>query len=89
MIRTYSAALVLVYLHAVRHCRASEQDPVIDIQYCLKHKLNTVTCKLDYPHNVVSPFMAGLEGFAPKYECLAVDLVIALYEGFPQPEACP
>eukprot|EP00291_Cryptomonas_curvata_P019650 CAMPEP_0172177198 /NCGR_PEP_ID=MMETSP1050-20130122/15292_1 /TAXON_ID=233186 /ORGANISM="Cryptomonas curvata, Strain CCAP979/52" /LENGTH=477 /DNA_ID=CAMNT_0012849669 /DNA_START=36 /DNA_END=1470 /DNA_ORIENTATION=- len=46
------AALGLVFMHAVRHSQASQQDSVVDIRYCIEHKLNTITCKIDSPQNV-------------------------------------
>jgi hypothetical protein len=52
MNRNLAVSFILVYLDAGCYCRASEQDPVMDIQYCLEHKLNTINCKLG---NVVSP----------------------------------
>ena len=45
MARFIYAATILVTF--VLQCRASEQDVVVDIQYCLEHKLSTVECNID------------------------------------------
>jgi hypothetical protein len=87
----YAGSILVLF---VMQCRASEQDDVMDIAYCLEHKLSTVECKIGSGlHKVSRMGIIACQKVALQnalFLCYdAVDQISALCIGLAYSEAGP